>query len=55
MSYSPWGRKELDTTKRLTHTHTHTHTHLYITILLILKMSDSDSILDTLSIVMRLI
>ena len=24
--YSPWGRKELDTTERLTHTHTHTHT-----------------------------
>ena len=27
MCYSPWGHKELDTTKRLTHTHTHTHTH----------------------------
>ena len=26
-SYSPWGRKELDTTEQLTHTHTHTHTH----------------------------
>ena len=26
--YSPWGGKELDTTKQLsTHTHTHTHTH----------------------------
>ena len=25
--YSPWGRKELDMTERLTHTHTHTHTH----------------------------
>ena len=24
--YSPWGRKELDMTERLTHTHTHTHT-----------------------------
>ena len=24
--YSPWGRKESDTTKH-THTHTHTHTH----------------------------
>ena len=24
--YSPWGRKELDITVRLTHTHTHTHT-----------------------------
>ena len=23
MGYSPWGRKELDTTERLTHTHTH--------------------------------
>ena len=22
MGYSPWGRKELDTTERLTHTHT---------------------------------
>ena len=21
MEYSPWGRKELDTTERLTHTH----------------------------------
>ena len=27
MGYSPWGRKESDTTERLTHTHTHTHTH----------------------------
>ena len=27
VGYSPWGRKELDTTERLTHTHTHTHTH----------------------------
>ena len=26
MGCSPWGRKELDTTERLTHTHTHTHT-----------------------------
>ena len=25
--YSPWGRKESDTTERLIHTHTHTHTH----------------------------
>ena len=28
--YSPWGRKESDTTGKLsarTHTHTHTHTH----------------------------
>ena len=24
MGYSPWGRKESDTTERLTHTHTHT-------------------------------
>ena len=23
--YSPWGRKESDTTEQLTHTHTHTH------------------------------
>ena len=22
--YSPWGRKESDTTEQLTHTHTHT-------------------------------
>ena len=27
MGYSPWGHKELDTTK--SHTHTCTHTHLY--------------------------
>ena len=26
-SYSPWGRKESDTTERLTHTNTHTHMH----------------------------
>ena len=26
--YSPWGRKESDTTGKLSaHTHTHTHTH----------------------------
>ena len=25
-SYSPWGHKESDMTKLLTHTHTHTHT-----------------------------
>ena len=25
--YSPWGCKESDTTRWLTHTHTHTHTH----------------------------
>ena len=25
--YSPWGLKESDMTKQLTHTHTHTHTH----------------------------
>ena len=30
MCYSPWGHKELDTTKRLTHTHTHTHTHIHL-------------------------
>ena len=24
VGYSPWGRKESDTTERLTHTHTHT-------------------------------
>ena len=27
--YSPWGRKELDTTEQLKHTHTHTHTHTH--------------------------
>ena len=28
MGYSPWGRKESDTTEQLrTDTHTHTHTH----------------------------
>ena len=27
LQYSPWGRKESDTTEQLTHTHTHTHTH----------------------------
>ena len=35
VGYSPWGRKELDTTERLsmhTHTHTHTHTHQNITL-----------------------
>ena len=29
VAYSPWGRKELDTTERLTYTHTHTHTHTH--------------------------
>ena len=30
MGYSPWGRKELDTTEQLnTHIHTHTHTHTH--------------------------
>ena len=24
-AYSPWSRKELNTTEQLTHTHTHTH------------------------------
>ena len=27
--YSPWGRKESDTTEGLTHIHTHTHTHTH--------------------------
>ena len=28
VGYSPWGRKEMDTTEcRHTHTQTHTHTH----------------------------
>ena len=39
VSYSPWGRKESDTTELLNmhyfiyiymYTHTHTHTHIYI-------------------------
>ena len=30
VGYSPWGRKESDTTERLTRTHTHTHTHTHI-------------------------
>ena len=29
MGYSPWGRKESDTTEG-TNTHTHTHTHTYL-------------------------
>ena len=29
MGYSPWGRKESDTTEQLTHTHTHTHIHTH--------------------------
>ena len=28
VSYSPWGCKESDTTKRLINTQTHTHTHI---------------------------
>ena len=28
MGYSPWGRKESDTTEGLKHTHTHTNTHV---------------------------
>ena len=31
MGYSPWGSKELDTTKWLTHTNTHTR-HIYWTL-----------------------
>ena len=31
VGYSPRGRKESDTTKRLTHTHTHTRTHTHHT------------------------
>ena len=27
--YSPWGRKESDTTVRVRQTHTHTHTHTH--------------------------
>ena len=31
VGYSPWGRKESDMTKRLTHTHTHpTHTCRFV-------------------------
>ena len=39
--YSPWGRKESDTTERLSHTHTdthtrtHTHTHAEFGVLLV--------------------
>ena len=29
VGYSPWGRKESDTTEWLTHTHTHTHAHTH--------------------------
>ena len=29
VGYSPWDRKELDTTECLTHTHTHRHTHTH--------------------------
>ena len=29
VGYSPWSRKESDTTKWLTHTHTHTHTQWF--------------------------
>ena len=28
-SYGPWGCKESDTTRQLTHTHICTHTHTY--------------------------
>ena len=37
MGYSPWGHKESDMTKQLTHTHTHTHTRFF----LILKLNES--------------
>ena len=30
VGYSPWGRKESDTTEQLTHTHTHTYTHTHM-------------------------
>ena len=29
VGYSPWGRKESETTEQLTHTHTHTYTHTH--------------------------
>ena len=29
VDYSPWGHKESNTTKRLTHSHECTHTHTY--------------------------
>ena len=29
VGYSPWGHKESDMTKPLTHTYTGTHTHIY--------------------------
>ena len=34
--YSPWGGKELNTTKQLnTHTHTHTYTHTHTIIIIV--------------------
>ena len=33
VSYSPWGRKQLDTTEQLTHTHTYAHIHVINNIL----------------------
>ena len=50
MGYSPWGRKESDTTEQLhflsiyiyIHTHTHTHTHTYAYLHLYLYITSSD-------------
>ena len=40
MSYSPWGRKELDVTEHThTHTRTHAHTHEPWELLVVFKKS----------------
>ena len=47
VSYSPWGRKESDTTEHVhahTHAHTHTHTHtLSKKVRLVLKFTTGTS------------
>ena len=37
--YNPWGHKESDTTKQLTHTHTHTHKALTLSSLVFIFLS----------------